>query len=56
MIMKPTIMNRFNTYIKETFPIIKYYQKQNLVMEIDGMNEIDQIYKEIRGIIDSLET
>ena len=53
---EPTIMNRFNTYIKETFPIIKYYQKQNLVMEVDGMNEIDQIYKEIRGIIDSLDT
>ncbi len=53
---EPTIISRFNTYIKETLPIIKYYQKQNLVKEVNGMNEIDQIYKEIQVILSSLET
>ena len=51
-----TIKKRFETYNKETLPIIKYYINQNLLMEIDGMQKIHQIYKEIRQIIDSLET
>ena len=37
-------------------PIIKYYINQNILKEIDGMQKIDQIYKEIRQIIDSLDT
>ena len=34
----------------------KTYQSKKLLQEIDGMNEIDQIYKEIQQIIHSLET
>jgi len=48
-----TIKNRFETYSKETFPLIKYYGKQNLLKEVDGMQEIDEIYKKIRQIIAS---
>jgi adenylate kinase len=51
-----TIENRYDTYTKETFPIKRYYINQNLLHEIDGSKEIDQIYKEIRTIIDPLET
>ena len=51
-----TVENRFETYNKETMPIIKYYINQNILKEIDGMQKIDQIYKEIRQIIDSLDT
>ena len=42
-------------YNKETFPILSYYQSKKLLQEIDGMNEIDQIYKEIQAIITPLE-
>ena len=51
-----TVENRFETYNRETTPIIKYYINQNILKEIDGMQKIDQIYKEIRQIIDSLDT
>ena len=51
-----TIENRYDTYTKETFPIKKHYINQNLLHEVDGSKEIDHIYKEIRNIIDSLET
>jgi len=51
-----TIADRYATYVKETFPILKYYQKQNLLHEINGMNEIERIYKEICSIMGSLET
>ena len=51
-----TIRNRFETFFKDTIPIINYYQKQNLMINVNGMGEIQQIYKEIRQIIDSLDT
>ena len=50
------IENRYDTYVKVTSPIKKYYINQNILHEIDGSKEIHQIYKEIRTIIDSLET
>ena len=51
-----TIIKRLNTYTKETLPLINYYQKQDLVKEVDGSTEIDRIYEEIRHIIKSLGT
>ena len=51
-----TARNRFETYTKETLPVLNYYQNQNLLYEIDGMSQIHEIYKEICRIIHSLET
>ena len=51
-----TARNRFETYIKETLPVLNYYQKQSLLYEVDGTCQIHEIYKEIRRIIHSLET
>ncbi len=48
--------NRLETYTKETLPVLNYYQNQNLLYEIDGMSHIHEINKEIRRIIQSLET
>ena len=50
------ILNRFQTYLDITLPIIKYYKKLNILHEINGEAEIEQIYKEISAIIASLET
>ena len=51
-----TILKRFDVYEKETMPILNYYKKQKLLTNIDGMNKIDEIYKEIRQIMTSLKT
>ena len=53
---KKIAKNRFITYMKETLPVLDYYKEQNSLYEIDGAKYIDEIYKEIRRIIDSLET
>ena len=53
---KKTIINRFETYLNKTLPIIDFYSEQNLLHQINGMTEIGQIFDEIRGIIASLET
>ena len=49
------LKKRFDTYTKETFPILNYYQNQKLLTNIIGMSKIDEIYKEIRLIIRSLK-
>ena len=51
-----TLRKRFSTYNKTTLPILDYYDDQNLLTKIDGMNKIDEIYKEIRQLIPSLKT
>ena len=51
-----TIAKRLETYLNKTLPILEFYKKQNLLHEVDGMHEIDQIFEKIRGIIASLET
>jgi len=50
-----TIISRFETYLKETLPILNFYREQNLLHEINGMGEINQIFEEICDIIASLE-
>ena len=51
-----TVTNRFETYLNKTLPILDFYKEQNLLHDINGMLEIDQIFDEIRAIIASLET
>jgi len=47
-----TINTRFETYNKESMPILEFYKNQNLLCEIDGMKEIGAIYEEILGYFD----
>ena len=51
-----TIRNRFETYKRETLPVMNYYKKENLLYDIDGKANIGSIYTKIREIICSLET
>ena len=51
-----TIINRFETYLTATLPILNFYKEQNLLHHINGMSEIDQIFDKICHIIASLET
>ncbi len=52
---KETITNRYDTYISKTLPILDFYREQNLLQQIDGTLQISEIYKQIQGIINSLE-
>jgi adenylate kinase len=51
-----TVINRFETYLNTTLPILNFYKERNLLHYINGMSEIDQIFDEICHIIASLET
>jgi len=50
------IVNRYETYEKETLPILNFYKKQNLLHEFNGNSEINLIYKEIMTVLGILET
>ena len=50
-----TIKKRFDTYIEKTLPILTYYKDQNILHEVNGMEDIAQIYEQIRDIISALE-
>jgi len=50
-----TIINRYETYLDKTLPMLDFYEEQNLLHQINGRTNIDQIFKEIRAIIASLE-
>ena len=49
------IINRYETYLNKTLPILDFYKEQNLLHQINGMTDIDQIFVKIRAIIASLE-
>lgn len=48
-----TFEERFNTYLKETQPLIDYYQKQNILYRINSGISKDYTFKEIERIIGS---
>lgn len=53
---KKTIINRFENYLDKTLPILDFYKNLNLLHQINGMGEINEIFKQIRAILTSLET
>lgn len=48
------IANRIVTYHKKTEPIIGYYKKQNKYNEINGAGTIEEIFKEVCALIESI--
>jgi len=50
-----TIIKRYGTYLDKTLPILEHYKRLNLLHEIEGKTEIDDIFVKISHIIASLE-
>ena len=50
-----TIIDRYETYLVKTLPILDFYKKHKMLLEINGKQEIREIFKEIRAIISSLQ-
>jgi adenylate kinase len=47
-----TIENRIQVYLKQTKPLIDYYMKKGLMLNVDGTKPIDLLFQDI---VDSLE-
>lgn len=46
-----TYMDRYNTYIEKTAPLIEYYEKQNIVYHVDGNIGIDYTHEQVKKIL-----
>lgn len=47
-----TFIKRFDTYMKETYPLIEYYKNKNNLIEINVTNmSIDQLFDEVKKVI-----
>ncbi len=46
-----TFANRFDTYMKETYPLIEYYRDKNNLIEIDASKSPNEIFEEIKKVI-----
>ena len=49
-----TILNRFETYVTKTKPILDYYKKKGSFREINANQKIDEIYSKIRDILENI--
>lgn len=47
-----TFISRFDTYMKETYPLIKYYEDRNNLVRIDVNNKnSNEIFEEVKKVI-----
>ncbi len=46
-----TYMDRYNTYIEKTSPLIKYYEKQGVVYHVDGNNGREKTHEQVVKIL-----
>ena len=47
-----TVRNRLSVYKEETQPLVDYYKKRDLLVSVDGVGEIDEIYDRIGDTLD----
>ena len=45
-----SLRKRMNTYVKDTLPIIQYYEKQDLVRKVDAVKTPDVVYESIKKL------
>jgi adenylate kinase len=49
---KPEIIkNRFKSYNSETQPLIPFYEERQILFNIDGMQEIEKVFADIKKVI-----
>ena len=48
---KETVVTRLDVYTKQTKPLLEYYEKQNLVKEVNGLGDIDVIFDEVKKVL-----
>lgn len=48
---KETYMDRYNTYMEKTSPLIDYYEKQGIVYHVDGNKGREETHKQVVKIL-----
>ncbi|NBC85349.1 MAG: adenylate kinase, partial [Bacteroidetes bacterium] len=50
-----TVRNRLNVYREETQPLEDYYEGRDLLVQVDGTGDIEEVYDRITGVLDDLK-
>jgi Adenylate kinase and related kinases len=50
-----TVSKRLKTYDESTLPILGYYSSKNIVKDVDAMEDIESVSKQISSIIKDLK-
>ena len=50
-----TVVNRIKVYNDSTKPLLDYYKKENILVDIDGQQDIDKVFSDISKAIESVE-
>lgn len=50
-----TVKRRLDVNISQGQPILEYYRRQNLVTDIEGNQEIDQVFEDVKKAIDRIK-
>ncbi|WP_292485655.1 adenylate kinase [Methanohalobium sp.] len=48
------IKQRLDTYNNQTAPLIDYYKRKDILVNIDGTGNVEDVFEEIRGVLDNL--
>ncbi|MFN4310753.1 MAG: adenylate kinase [Ferrovibrio sp.] len=49
-----TVVSRLKAYHEQTAPLLPYYEGRGILKQVDGMAEIDEVTRQIEGILASL--
>ena len=49
-----TVINRIQVYFKQTMPLIEYYKKAGLLLEVDGTQSIQQVTAEMLAALSTV--
>lgn len=49
-----TVKNRLDVNIKLNTPLVDYYQKQGVLHTIDGAQDIDKVYEDVKKVLNNL--
>ncbi|MBV5130917.1 adenylate kinase [Staphylococcus haemolyticus] len=50
-----TVSNRLNVNVKQSKPILEYYNEKGVLINIDGAKDIDDVTKDVIDILDQLK-
>jgi adenylate kinase len=50
-----TVKNRIKVYLQQTTPLIDYYRKQGLLVEVDGTKSIEEVGKDLLAAIEKVK-
>lgn len=49
-----TVKNRLEVNIKMNTPLLDFYKEQNLLHEVNGNQEIDKVFADVKSVLDNL--